>query len=470
MRKVIVFILGLSLIACGGSDPLPATEVRPITTEPALNDEEIPPQTMSWLQENALPFNTIQPDADYNDLMALKGMIGPARIVALGEATHGTHEFFQMKHRLFKFLVEEMGFTAFAMEAYWAEANLLNDYVHTGEGNVRELLANLGYWPWQTQEVLDLIEWIRVYNQNPDHTPVSFYGFDMQNAKGAIDQLLLYLETVDPETAVSSQEKLGCFSRYQNYNYEQIQYAQQPAATKAECRENLQEVYDEILAHQTAYEGLSSSATFAMALHDARVIQQTEAMAAVAEANVILPREWFNARDEAMAENVSWLLDQLEPDAKVVLWAHNAHIQKVDWEFRGVHYVPMGTHLQQKYGDELVVFGFCFYDGTFNAYEYDTATNTYADLKTHRIEPLIANSHEAYLHRLNSPRFFLDLRQVTNGSPEANGLLNPHWLRFVGAEYDPKSKPEDNAFMVVLPAAFDIIVYFDETTPSNLLN
>jgi erythromycin esterase len=401
--------------------------------------------------------------------MALKDIIGTARIVALGEATHGSHEFFQMKHRLFEFLVEEMDFTVFAMEAYWAEATLINDYVHTGEGSVTQLLANLGYWPWQTQEVVELIEWMRAYNQIPDHTPVSFYGIDMQNAKGAIDQLIAYLETVDPDAAVSTPERLACFSRYQDYNYQQLQYAQQPAPTKQKCRQDLQVVFDELLAHRTAHEVSSSPTDFAIALQHARVIQQAEAMAAVAESFTDFPRDWFNARDEAMAENVQWVLDHSGPDAKVVLWAHNVHVQTTDWEFRGVRYRPMGAHLRREHGDELVVFGFGFYDGAFNALDYDTATDSYAGLKAHQAGPPAPSSYEQYLHSAELPRFFLDLRQITADSPAGPWLLKPHWLHFVGATYDRESRPEDNAYVVVLPEAFDVLIYFDETTPSALL-
>ncbi|MGD2178895.1 MAG: erythromycin esterase family protein [Anaerolineae bacterium] len=469
MKKIIVLLLGLHLVACGGAVTSPTPEALPLTPELTPDGEEIPPQTAAWLQGNAVPFNTAQPGVDLSDPMALKGIIGNARIVALGEATHGTHEFFQMKHRLLEFLVEEMDFTVFAIEAYWAEATLINDYVHTGEGNVAELLANLGYWPWQTQEVFDLIEWMRAYNQIPDHAPVSFYGFDMQNAKGAIDQLIAYLTTVDPDSAVSTQARLACFSRYQEYNYQQTEYAQQPAATKQECRQDLQVVFDELVTHQTAYEAVSSPTAFAIALQDARVIQQAEEMAAVAESFTDFPRDWFNARDEAMAENVKWLLDYTGSETKIVLWAHNVHVQAVDWEFRGTRYLPMGTHLRREYGDKLVVFGFSSYGGAFNALDYDTATDSYAGLTAHQAGPSVPNSYEQYLHSAELPRFFLDLRRITADSPAGSWLLRPHWLHFVGATYDRQSRPEDNAYVVVLPEAFDVLVYFDETTPSALL-
>ena len=103
-------------------------------SEPALT-QPVVPEVSAWLRENAIPFDTTDPNSDFEDLMPLKPLIGDARIVALGEATHGTHEFFEMKHRMLRFLVEEMGFNIFAMEASWAETNLINDYVRTGQGD-----------------------------------------------------------------------------------------------------------------------------------------------------------------------------------------------------------------------------------------------------------------------------------------------------------------------------------------------
>ncbi|MGB3716618.1 MAG: erythromycin esterase family protein [Candidatus Promineifilaceae bacterium] len=468
MTKIVLMLLGLSVGACGGVATPLAVESDPKTPVLTPDNEEIPPQTISWLRENIIPVKTTQPGADKSDLMPLKEIIGDARIVALGEATHGTHEFFQMKHRLLEFLVEEMGFTTFAIEAYWAESALINDYVHTGKGDVDELLANLGYWPWQTQEVFDLIEWVRVYNQSPDHAPVSFYGFDMQNAKGAIDQLVRYLEIIDTETAATAREKLSCFGRYQDYNFQQTQYAQQPAPTRQQCSQDLQAVYDGMLANQRAYESLSSPGAFAFTLQTARVIQQAEKMATAAESGAIFPREWFNARDAAMAANVIWLLDHAGPEARIVLWAHNVHVQAADWEYSGIRYETMGTHLRQVLGDQSLAVGFNFHDGAFNAVDYDSGSNTYASLQAHQAGPPVPYSIEEFLHRAETSRFILDLRQITAESP-SGWLLNPHWLRFVGSTYDRASEPEDNAYVVVLPEAFDVIIYFEESTPSHLL-
>ena len=149
----------------------PTSTIVPTAAIPTLSaTEQAKSADVLWLKANAIPFQTAEPNSSLEDLMPLKEMIGNARIVALGEATHGTHEFFQMKHRMLEFLVEEMGFNTFAMEANWPEANLINDYVHTGKGDPAELLKGLYFWTWDTQEVLDMIRWMRAYNENPSST------------------------------------------------------------------------------------------------------------------------------------------------------------------------------------------------------------------------------------------------------------------------------------------------------------
>ena len=132
----------------------------------------------------------------------LSSVIGDARIVAMGEATHGTREFFRMKHRMLEFLTEKMGFTVFAIEANWPESLAVNDYVLNGKGDPAAALAGMYFWTWNTEEVLDMIRWMRTYNENPAHTrKLKFLGFDMQTARVAVSSVEEYLQKVDPEEA-----------------------------------------------------------------------------------------------------------------------------------------------------------------------------------------------------------------------------------------------------------------------------
>jgi erythromycin esterase len=394
------------------------------------------------MRENAIPFDTTDPKSDFEDLMPLKELIGDARIVALGEATHGTHEFFEMKHRMLRFLVEEMGFNTFAIESNWPEANLVNEYVQTGQGDPVVLLGGL-HLTWQTQEVLDMIRWMRAHNENPGSAPlVTFAGFDMQLYTMAMDNVVAYLEKVDPDRAAPTTELYHCFRQYTNRD---LFYALLSAETRTACRANLQAVYDQLSQGRSDYEARSSSEEFARALQSARLVLQAEHTNGAGDEGDML-------RDRYMAENVTWLLDQAGSDAKIVLWAHNFHVSKYFADSK-----PMGAYLRERYGDQMVVFGFSFYQGSFTTVDSLTAFS---------VELPPENSYEYYFRSAELPRFFLDLRGLPSDSPATNWLLTSHPFRHIGARYYNPSTPEDFFLSGILPHMFDVIIYFQNTSAS----
>ncbi len=158
------------------------------------------PDELSWLRHHAIEFKTCEPGGGVEDLMPLKELIGDARIVALGEGTHGTREFFQMKHRLVEFLAREMGFAIFSIEASMPEAYRLNDFVLTGKGDPKELIKGMYFWTWNTQEVLDMVLWMREFNKSGKGR-IEFTGFDMQTPKVAAQIVQDFVDKVDPEYA-----------------------------------------------------------------------------------------------------------------------------------------------------------------------------------------------------------------------------------------------------------------------------
>ena len=158
------------------------------------------PEQLAWLKENAIVFNTAVAGSGFDDLAPLKALIGDARIVALGEATHGTREFFQMKHRLTEFLASEMGFTIFSIEANMPEAYRVNDFVLRGQGDPKKLLKGMYFWTWNTQEVLDMILWMREFNL-AGKGRIEFTGFDMQTPDVAMRIVTDFLRRSDPEYA-----------------------------------------------------------------------------------------------------------------------------------------------------------------------------------------------------------------------------------------------------------------------------
>ncbi len=169
---------------------LAATHAAAVSLQPAADHSATPETTAivnegaAWLKQNAIPVSTVLAGQGFDDLAGLDKIIGDARIVALGEPTHGTREAFQMKHRLLEYLVEKKGFSIFSIEGNMPEAYALNDYIIDGKGDPKELIAGMYFWTWQTQEVLAMVEWMRAWNtSNPPSTGkprLRFTGFDMQ--------------------------------------------------------------------------------------------------------------------------------------------------------------------------------------------------------------------------------------------------------------------------------------------------
>jgi erythromycin esterase len=420
----------------------------------AQETSSVAPEIQAWrLHEHAIPFDTAEPNDDFSDLQALKDIIGKARIVSLGEATHGTSEFFKMKHRLLKFLVEEMSFTAFAIEATMPEAFFVNDYVHTGKGDPARLLSGLYFWTWNTQEVLDMILWMRQYNQQTSGPGVSFFGFDMQTPREAMDHVEAYVATVQPDSLDYVRERYACFRPYQvgESDYKKISTSAQQA-----CRLDLQTVYEFLQDHQADFEAQTSPEAFALALQHARLAVQAE--------DAFSSADW-QVRDDYMAENVHWLLDTwLGPDDKIVLWAHNGHVANVpDYSPRS-----MGTTLRRSYGDDMVIMGFSFFSGSLNARLISDDGQQVQGLQAHIAPPPPADAYAFHFNLVELPRFFLNLRDLDHGDPQIRWLFGPRRFRSIGAAYNANYDPSFY-YAAHLRREFDVIIYFSNTTASTLL-
>ncbi|MBN2305532.1 MAG: erythromycin esterase family protein, partial [Anaerolineae bacterium] len=380
--------------------------------------------------------------------------------VALGEATHGTHEFFTMKHRLFEFLVQEMGFTIFAMEANWPEAERVNGYVQTGEGDPAALLAGMYFWVWNTQEVLDLIEWLRDYNvQRGDRPAVHFTGFDAQYPDVAAENVLAYLDGIDASAAALAGERYSCLELIRE-SLGMPTYSQLPRDKTEAYHDDLQAVYEDMLTRRDRYAAATSPEAFAAALQNARIVVQSEDIFSGR------PTGGTSARDRYMAENVTWLLERAGPDAKIILWAHNGHI----WESRGW---DMGMWLDDDYGTEYVSVGFAFDHGSFNAREMrvdiESESVEVGDLQVFEVGPAPDEAVGAYLRQAGLPAFWLDLRDIGPGDDGAQWLRNGRSFRNVGSVYDPDRPDSFMIRLATLSTLFDFLIFFEDITPSILL-
>jgi|GEM_PF-2076305 len=441
--------------------PGPTATVAPTMTptSPSPTTITLPPvpnEVTSWLRSNALPFNTSQPGTDYADLMPLKQMIGNARIVSLGEATHGTHEFFAMKHRLLEFLVKEMGFNIFAIEDTWAGTEAVNEYVHGGPGTAGVAHRKMDYWTWRTTEVLDMIRWMRAYNDNPANTrKVSFRGFDIQNALTPVEHLLNYLRKVDPGQVENVQNLYSCITNFGPYPGA---YRERPQEYKAECRSKIDSVRRMMEERGGDYQGRSSGVEYANALQATRIMLQTEECHAIPDCIYV--------RDRHMADNAAWLLEQAGPDAKMVIWAHNQHVGNLVNNIEGYVWTSMGRHLHDRFGDDMFIIGFTFRSGSFRAVLIvGSATLGH---RVHVSQQPLAGSYEHYLASADMPRMLIDLRQIAPGSPATDWLIGPRPLRAIGSVYNELT-PERWYTDVKLTEMFDLLIYFQDTRHSDVL-
>jgi erythromycin esterase len=413
----------------------------------------------AWLATVAVPLATTQPGTDLADLAPLRAMVGPAHLVGMGEGTHGTREFFQLKHRVFEFLVREMGFTHFAIEATWSEANDVNTYVLTGQGDPARLLSRLYFWTWNTQEVLALIEWMRQWNVTaPASRRVQFLGFDMQYPGAAMDSVAAFVGRVDPANLSFVAGRYACFAPYRNngavFSQSQTAYAALPQAERDACHRALQEVFALISADSILYSRASSDSAYSIVLHSARAVEQFEDMAAVSNSSSAS----ILVRDRSMAENVQWLMRQAGPGARMMLWAHNGHVASVSgW---------MGGALRTAYGDDYVNLGFLFGTGGFNAYGFEGGR--YTSLRAFSASLVPEGSLESVFVATGRPLLLFDTRLIAGGGSAAAPLAGPISMRSIGAVYNPAY--EANTFVsAVFPSDYQLLMFVQSAAPSTLL-
>lgn len=406
---------------------------------------------IAWLRREAIPFQSAEPTGVVTDLAFLRGMVGDARLVGLGEATHGTREHFQMKHRILQYLVRELGFTALAMEASWPEANDIDLYVRTGRGDPAVLLSNLYFWTWNTQEVLDMIRWMREYNATmPPARQVRFLGFDMQFPGTAMDTVTAFVRRVDPALAPAVDSAYACLAPYRNRRQTAgpLRYDRADAAVRATCRAAVTRVHADLVAAAPRHLARVSAEEQARAVQSARLVVQWEDMAADGGTGT--------ARDRYMAENVAWLRAQLPAGTRMALWAHNQHLANVR--------DAQGSYLRTWYGADYRIIGFTFGTGAFNARPItDGVLGTPRALTTTRV---IGGSFEAHAEATTLPRFAVDVRRVT-GATDAAALTRAP-MRNVGAAFDTR-RPELYFGTVRLPEQYDVLIHFRTSTPTRLL-
>ncbi|HEX7153491.1 MAG TPA: erythromycin esterase family protein [Thermoanaerobaculia bacterium] len=390
----------------------------------------------SWLAQHAAAIS-VEPNGSTADLAALRHIVGDATTVALGDATHGTHEFMAVKLRMVQFLVQEMGFQTLAVEGSFPTFNRLNEYVVHGNGNPRELLLRaglLGYSFWDSEEFLAVVEWLRQYNATRgDKPPVELAGFDLFEEAGAASDLIWYLTALD---AAAAQEATRVFGACRG---------QRP--TPPACRTEMRAIYDRLAARRDELVARTSPRAFDDALQNARIAARAY------EGN-----PWSkDHRDAAMAANVRWIKEHRGP--KLILWGHQEHLGRTVIQLDGSN--PMGRLLANTLGDDYVVIGTCAWSGSFEQYLWSADQQKFRRI-VNPFRPATEESHEAHFRAAGKPALLIPLRRE---APE--WLKAPRTLR-VASTY-PSAQGADWVLTEVLPDKLDATVYVELTTPLKRL-
>jgi erythromycin esterase len=402
-------------------------------------------KAIDWIRAEAIPLASVAAGAGFVDLAPLRKIIGDARIVSLGEATHGTREFFQLKHRLLELCVSELGFTVFGIEASFPESLAVNDYVLHGRGDPADALSSMRFWTWDTEEVLALIEWMRAWNRTHDRK-VKFYGFDMQAPTVAALGLVDYLRRVAPELAAASEAPLAPLAA--DFSFERFGLAS--AETQAAAYAAIERALAAFARERAAWIRATSELDWQLARMHAIVLEQG------AHGYGDVPS--YEGRDVSMAENVRSLLEIEGPDARAVLWAHNGHVARTsDYFTKEQLPIPnMGSRLHRIFGPEQLIIGFAFNQGTFQAIAPKRG------LVHHTVPPAPAGSLDAVSAMAGIPAFLLDLRTAPAHGPVADWFAAKPVTRRIGAVYSDElmhaGDPRDD---------FDLLAFFETTTAAR---
>lgn len=400
------------------------------------------------IKEHAHPLTTADPASNNADLLFLKEILKDKTIIGLGESTHGTHEIFTMKHRLLKFLVEEMGYRHFAMEANFAECLAINDYVLYGKGDPGIALRGIYFWTWNTVEVLDMIKWMRKYNEDKvDTDKVRFWGFDMQYTLGAAKAIIADLDYLKIEYGVYA-AMLDSFATNKRY------FVDADTTTRAM-----------LLKQMTEFDKYASS-------YGDRFIKNTSEQAYNLHYQCI--NTLFQAiqkvnadqgyRDSCMAVNIKWLTSYTGTD-KIVLWAHNGHINKHKIS-EGMSYYSMGYWLNKIYSDKYYAVGFDFSTGSFQAKEAKYVTSNNAGtipLTIFKINKIRKGTSNYIFSKVGIPIFFLDYNTACKNEHVNTFLRNDIKTKVIGAIY--WNKWEKSYYHTEkLKHLYDATIYMDKTT------
>lgn len=400
--------------------------------------------------------------ADYDRLLA---MVGEARFVLIGEATHGTHQFYRERAHITQRLIEEKGFAALAVEADWPDAYRVNRFVRGigGDTFAHEALADFKRfptWMWRNTVVAEFVDWLREHNDSlpKDGARAGFYGLDLYSLRSSMNAVLRFLDEADPQAAKHARERYACFDRFGPDD--QVYGFLTASGATPSCKEQVIELVLELQKNAAAYVGrtprIDEDEVF-YAEQNARLVKNAEQYY---RTMFMRGESSWNVRERHMMETLQALAGHLERRSlppKIVVWAHNSHLGDARATERGWRRgeINLGQLVRQAYGREALLAGFTTSHGTVTA---ASDWNEPAQRKT--VSQALAGSYESLFHDTKLERFLLDLR---TGNDATRGLRTSRLERAIGVVYRPRTERVSHYFRAELPAQFDVVLHFDET-------
>jgi erythromycin esterase-like protein len=397
------------------------------------------------------------PDIDDPAFGAMFDRYGDARVVLLGEASHGTSEFYRARAAISRRLIERHGFNIVAVEADWPDAATVDRYVRHREPRAGEFRAfeRFPTWMWRNREFDGFIRWLRTHNEQRAYEQMcGFYGLDLYNLSGSMRAVIDFLEQQDPELARLAHRRYGCLEPWA----EEPQLYGRNALLEgyARCEVGVIQMLKDLLQKQVdcfapeCDEWLDAAA-------NARLVKNAEAYYRVMYHG---SAESWNLRDTHMFETLNMILEA-KPDSKAIVWAHNSHIGNAAYTDMGQHRdeLNIGQLAKEQWHARARLIGFGTHTGTVAA-----ADDWDEPMKIKQVRPSLPDSHERISHDSGVPRFLLDLREGATDRDLKEALMEPRLERFIGVIYRPDTERWSHYSHAILPRQFDAWVWFDETS------
>lgn len=423
-------------------------------TETRRRSPALPPDAAERVRDAAEPL----PDVDDERFGAPFDRIADARVVLLGEATHGTSEFHRARARITERLIARHGFSVVAIEADWPDAERIDRYVRDRPpaGSDEAAFSRFPEWMWRNEEVACFVDWLRRHNDRIEDPGlrVGFRGLDLYGLNGSIAAVLDYLDGADPQAAAVARERYGCLTpwRHEPETYGRAALAGGLDNCEKAVLDMLRDLLDRRLAHQAA----TGDENWLDARQNARLIASAEEYYRTLYQGAT--NSW-NLRDRHMFETLRAVMEARGPGTKAVVWAHNSHAGNSAATEMGRHgQVSLGMLCREAFGGDAALVGFGTDRGTVAA-----ASRWGGPMEIMEVPPAEPHSYEHLCARAGKPRFLLDLR------PGRNEALVEDLKRFrperaIGAVYRPGAERENHYFQASLPGQFDLYVWFDRTS------